>query len=224
MHAQLHDGDLHEQMRLGKTCGALTNAVDSCGFTRNVASCGTCPSPQTCGTSNVCGCSPETDANFCSRLRATCGLVTATDNCGSSRSVSCGTCPTGQGCCGANTCVALTASPNCGGCGITCDAAHSCSNSACRLVNGQRGCVTATDCVSPLPCTRFFTDGDGDGQGDINRPVLQCGTTPGVGLVPSLPVDRFPRPSPGPQRFMTAQQCRRPSTRASASHRIFAAR
>src|SRR5262249_28025531 len=51
------------------------------------------------------GCTPETDAAFCTRLGKACGSVTAADNCGASRTVaSCGTCGTGQTC-SANQCV-----------------------------------------------------------------------------------------------------------------------
>src|SRR3954447_26581811 len=56
--------------RLAKTCGTLTG-TDNCGAARNVVSCGTCVAPQTCGgasIANICGCTPETDAAFCSRL------------------------------------------------------------------------------------------------------------------------------------------------------------
>ena len=166
--------------RQGKQCGTVT-APDNCGVTRTVPSCGTCPSPQVCGANNVCSCTSETDAQFCTRLRANCGVLTAVDNCGSQRSVNCGACPNGQGCCGSNQCIPLNTSPNCGACGVTCDAAHACSNSACRLTDGQRGCATATDCTSGV-CSQFFVDADGDAEGDVTKPVNQCGSTPGVGL------------------------------------------
>jgi uncharacterized protein (TIGR02145 family) len=44
--------------RNGLNCGSLTNVLDNCSYTRNVASCGSCTGPQTCGGSlmtNVCG-------------------------------------------------------------------------------------------------------------------------------------------------------------------------
>src|SRR5215471_5977857 len=83
-------------MRLAKTCGSVT-AADSCGASRTV-NCGTCTSPQVCepatgSAPNTC-CSPETDASICTRLARTCGTASATDNCGSSRSVNCGNCNT----------------------------------------------------------------------------------------------------------------------------------
>jgi hypothetical protein len=49
-------------------------------------------------------CNAETDAAICTRLGKTCGSVTATDNCGTSRTVTCGTCPSGQQCNGSNVC------------------------------------------------------------------------------------------------------------------------
>lgn len=49
-------------------------------------------------------CTPETNAAFCGRLAATCGSVTAADNCGTQRTVSsCGTCTAPQTCGGGGT-------------------------------------------------------------------------------------------------------------------------
>jgi endoglucanase len=94
--------------RLGKNCGSVT-ANDNCGVQRTYT-CGSCTSPQTCGgggTANVCGgssCTPETDAQFCSRLGKNCGSVTANDNCGTSRTVSnCGSCTSPATCGGGGT-------------------------------------------------------------------------------------------------------------------------
>ncbi len=56
-------------------------------------------------------CTPESDTTFCSRLLATCGTKTGSDNCGNARTVTnCGTCLTGYTCT-ANTCVQNTANP-----------------------------------------------------------------------------------------------------------------
>ena len=52
------------------------------------------------------GCTPETDAAFCSRLGKNCGPVTAADNCGGSRTVDCGTCTAPSTCSATNVCVA----------------------------------------------------------------------------------------------------------------------
>jgi hypothetical protein len=49
-------------------------------------------------------CTPETDAAFCSRLGASCGQVSGTDNCGQPRTVtSCGTCVSPATCGGGGT-------------------------------------------------------------------------------------------------------------------------
>ena len=53
----------------------------------------------------VGGCTPENDAEFCSRLGKTCGAVSGTDNCGAPRSVgSCGTCSPPATCSASNVC------------------------------------------------------------------------------------------------------------------------
>jgi hypothetical protein len=95
--------------RVSKNCGSVTGA-DNCGTSRTVSSCGSCTSPNTCGgggTANVCGkpaCTPETDAQFCSRVGKNCGSVTGADNCGTSRTVSsCGSCTSPNTCGGGGT-------------------------------------------------------------------------------------------------------------------------
>ncbi|MBI5508202.1 MAG: FG-GAP repeat protein, partial [Deltaproteobacteria bacterium] len=85
--------------RLGKNCDDVT-AADTCGTSRTV-SCGTCSVGQTCGgggTSNVCGCAPEADPAFCTRLGKNCGSVSANDNCGAGRTADCGACTDGLSC------------------------------------------------------------------------------------------------------------------------------
>ena len=88
--------------RLGKNCGTVV-ADDNCGTRRTVASCGVCGSYyDSCGGGGVpnrCGCTPESDWSFCTRLGRTCGAATGTDNCGLSRAVgSCGgVCPPDAG-------------------------------------------------------------------------------------------------------------------------------
>src|SRR5262249_17841946 len=83
----------------------------NCGTMRNIASCGTCAAPKTCGgggMTNVCGCMAENNAAFCTRLMKNCNMVTAMDNCGTSRTANCGTCTAPQPCGGggavANVC------------------------------------------------------------------------------------------------------------------------
>ena len=46
----------------------------------------------------MCSCTPETNIQFCTRLNKNCGSVTASDNCGISRTVNCGSCSTGYTC------------------------------------------------------------------------------------------------------------------------------
>jgi hypothetical protein len=76
------------------SCGPLSG-TDNCGQARNVESCGTCVAPQSCGgggMSGVCGCTPESDSQFCQAQGVTCGTANGTDNCGASRSANCGQC------------------------------------------------------------------------------------------------------------------------------------
>ncbi len=136
---------------LGYTCGTYT---DNCG---NTQVCGVCPTNYTCNNhacvySGSQTCSQQSDASLCAAYGATCGSISASDNCGNYRTVnSCGSCGAGQICanhtCGAvsQTCTpknnaALCAGWICGsktvdnGCGaqvsITCGACgtgYSCS-------------------------------------------------------------------------------------------------
>ena len=80
-------------LSLGAGCGSVT-AVDHCGGVRMLA-CGSCNLPQTCGgggVTNACGCTPDADANECTRAGLDCGMATVTDNCGAMRPVACGVC------------------------------------------------------------------------------------------------------------------------------------
>jgi hypothetical protein len=121
------------------------------------------------------GCTPETDAAFCTRLAKNCGSVTASDNCGASRTVSsCGTCSSPQTCGGGGT------ANVCGGGGSSCAAAYdqahcnstsplydtgsqvstgghnyTCANSNCRM------CVSYASCApsgSGCPWGAVWTD------------------------------------------------------------------
>ncbi len=91
--------------RLNKRCGSFFG-VDNCGYTRTVdctAARGPCPSGQSCvGNQCTAPCSPETNAQFCTRNGARCGSYSANDNCGAARTVDCtaalGACPSGQFC------------------------------------------------------------------------------------------------------------------------------
>jgi hypothetical protein len=105
--------------------GACVAAASSdCGrYLCSGAACGTsCSSSSQCKAGSVCAapacvapCSPESNGGFCARLGKTCGSVTASDNCGASRTVtSCGTCAAPQTCGGAGTAnVCGTSAPTC---------------------------------------------------------------------------------------------------------------
>lgn len=71
-------------------------------FCTGLAAC-TVPNPDYKGDAKVCV--AETDAEFCSRIGATCEQVTRDDNCGKSRTTVCGIC-TGADSCVANVCKA----------------------------------------------------------------------------------------------------------------------
>lgn len=86
----------------GLNCGTL-DITDNCGETRPI-DCGVCANGETCGggdpgIANVCGCTPETNAEFCARNGKDCGTYSGTDNCGNARVVSnCGSCSGGEVC------------------------------------------------------------------------------------------------------------------------------
>jgi N-acetylneuraminic acid mutarotase len=93
----------------------MVAGFDNCGMSRMV-DCGSCPGTQTCGgggTANMCGC-PETNAQFCARLAANCGHVSAMDSCGLPRVVLCGSCTLAQVCGAGGT------ANVCGTCGQDC--------------------------------------------------------------------------------------------------------
>lgn len=106
--------------RMGRNCGDFFVSADACGQLHYV-SCGPCPWPQSCGgggTPYVCGCTSESDAEFCSSKGASCGSITGLDRCGQARTVaSCGTCTEPYSCGGGGT------ANRCGECrpGDSCD-------------------------------------------------------------------------------------------------------
>ncbi len=163
--------------RLRATCGTRS-AADNCGTTRRVT-CGTCPAGRTCNSSGQCvvSCVAESNAAFCSRLRATCGTRSAADNCGTTRRVNCGTCPSGRTCNSSGQCVVacvpesnaafcgryrasclLSANDNCGttrqvNCG-TCASGQVCMIGECISMCLPRGsnCRTGTCCSGRCQC------------------------------------------------------------------------
>jgi peptidoglycan/xylan/chitin deacetylase (PgdA/CDA1 family) len=104
---------------LGKPQVRIVTGKDVITWMRNPVALGTCTA--------------ESNSAFCTRLNKNCGSVTASDNCGTSRTVNCGTCTAPQTCGGGGT-------PNrCG----TCTAE---SNSAfCTRLGKNCGSVTAND-------------------------------------------------------------------------------
>src|SRR5262249_24952965 len=119
---------------------------------------GTCTAPQACSLAGVCGgagCTPESDAAFCTRLGKNCGSVAGTDNCTQPRSVaSCGTCVAPQTCSPANICSIPTA--GCGNLivdpGEDCDGG-ACCTATCTLVAAGTVCrPSAGICDQPESC------------------------------------------------------------------------
>jgi hypothetical protein len=97
--------------RQNKTCGKFSSN-DNCGNWRDIDDCGfgvVCEAPLVCGWCNRC-CLKETDAEFCARNGATCGSVSAPDNCGGWRNLaSCGTCAAPEVCGPSSVCCAAEA-------------------------------------------------------------------------------------------------------------------
>lgn len=89
----------------GAECGMIEVMDPNCGVMRMI-SCGTCQDPESCGAAgqnNQCACVSESEEEFCSRLGAACGSVTALDNCNIERTYNCGGCTDPQTCGGGGT-------------------------------------------------------------------------------------------------------------------------
>lgn len=148
--------------RMGASCGTVSGN-DNCGVARSV-NCGTCTGSNTCGGGglpNTCGCTSETDAQFCTRSGISCGSRSGIDNCGKSRTVaSCGSCvsPTT---CSAGSCFCPSES----------------SSQFCTRMGAQCGAVSGTDtCGQPrnvANCGNCSTPKTCGGGGAAN----QCGCT-----------------------------------------------
>jgi hypothetical protein len=135
--------------RLHKTCGP-SSAPDNCGAARSI-DCGTCSQPDTCGAGNTCvppGCTPETNAAFCTRLGKECSAFSGYDNCGIGRSANCGTCTQPKVCQSDNTCAcpAENDATFCARLGKTCGNVSAADNC------GKSRSATCGSCMSPKTC------------------------------------------------------------------------
>ena len=116
--------------------------------------------------SSPLGCTAETDATFCTRLGASCGDVTADDNCGASRTAPCGSCDAGAACgsshvCGCEpetapelcsaACGSITVTDRCGAtqivaCANTCSGGATCGGAWAANTCGSTVCTTDSWC------------------------------------------------------------------------------
>ena len=148
--------------RHGKSCGTFS-AKDNCGVQRTL-DCGSCLAPQRCaggGVANICGpdCVPESDAEFCDRQRADCGVLVGSDNCGSPRKATCGVC---------------SGKESCGGAGLLqhCGCARESDEAFCARLGKNCGEVSGDDScglarrVSCGVCSGYLSCGGG---GQANR-------------------------------------------------------
>jgi len=142
--------------RLGAECGGAVG-TDNCGTVR-VLDCGGCSGGLVCGAQapGRCGrpyCAPEPDATLCARLGKNCGPVTATDSCGTSRTLSCGSCEAPQTCgarlagrCGVAACTAESDAAFCARRGLDCgtvSGADNCGDQrsvSCGTCSGGKAC------------------------------------------------------------------------------------
>lgn len=89
----------------GAECGMIQVMDPNCGVMRMI-SCGPCEDPESCGAAgqnNQCACVSESQEEFCTRLGAACGSVTAMDNCNIQRTYNCGDCTDPTTCGGGGT-------------------------------------------------------------------------------------------------------------------------
>ncbi len=194
-HRQLWDPQMCA--RMGRVCGAVT-AADNCGFSRTVASCGTCAAPKTCSASGACGCVDETDSQFCARLHATCGSVTATNNCAATHTATCTPgCAANQVCEGPtgpapNTCctplTACTGGRVCGTMPDNCGGTINCGTLAGKCPGVGQVCSAAGTCSCPGGATELCNNGvddNCDGLADCADPQCTGGGYQCAALPPS---------------------------------------
>jgi hypothetical protein len=135
----------------GFQCGH-TLIIDRCGQSRPV-DCGSCGGTNVCSmsdTGSACGpCVSEDDASFCARQGATCGSLSALDNCGAMRTVDCGGCDVGVTCgasAGPNLCACLPLLTPCAASAQCCNG--SCGAGGLCCVAQGNSCVDESQCCS----------------------------------------------------------------------------
>ncbi|MBI5525242.1 MAG: formylglycine-generating enzyme family protein [Deltaproteobacteria bacterium] len=110
-----------------------------------------CSEPLVCaggGTPNACGCTPETEAEFCIRMKSACGLTDGNDNCWKFRVTDCGACNTCK-----SECVAGQCKPEYHA-GYRCDGADVYWFDSCGTREElKQDCTSAQPCVGNVCCT-----------------------------------------------------------------------
>lgn len=165
----------------GAECGMIEVMDPNCGVMRMI-SCGPCQGPESCGAggeNNQCACVSESEEEFCMRLGAACGSVTALDNCNIERTYNCGGCTDPQTCGGGGT-------PNQCGCseaticdelGYQCgtrDISLICPNLTNDVVCGSCGANGSCDAGNLCVCDTGYTF-----QNDSCQDINECSTNNG---------------------------------------------
>lgn len=165
----------------GAECGMIEVLDPNCGVMRMI-SCGSCVDPESCGAAgqnNQCACVSESEEEFCMRLGATCGSVTALDNCNIERTYNCGGCTDPQTCGGGGT-------PNQCGCseaticdelGYQCgtrDISLICPNLTNNVVCGSCGANGNCDAGNLCVCDTGYTF-----RNDSCQDINECSTNNG---------------------------------------------
>jgi hypothetical protein len=86
-------------------CSPVVRTFTSSSTTTSTTATGGSATGGSTTTTTTTACSPESDADLCTMLSATCDMATGKDNCGASRTVDCGAC-TGSNVCDSNACKA----------------------------------------------------------------------------------------------------------------------
>ena len=165
----------------GAECGMIEVMDPNCGVMRMIG-CGPCQDPESCGAggeNNQCACVSESREEFCTRLGAACGSVTAPDNCNIERTYNCGGCTDPQTCGGGGT-------PNQCGCseaticdelGYQCgtrDISLICPNLTNNVVCGSCGANGNCDAGNLCVCDTGYTF-----RNDSCQDINECSTNNG---------------------------------------------